>query len=121
MRWSLLSAISALSPEGTLYFHCQEQAINSTDVDVFPDHLRREVPGCLFSLWDGAPIHPDQVAKGLLANGAAQRLHVGRRPAYALGLNPGENLWARRKASELANVYCFDRKSVLTKTGLTTC
>ena len=30
-----LSAISALSPEGKLYVHCQDQAINSADVIAF--------------------------------------------------------------------------------------
>ena len=42
-----LSAISAISPEGKLYFHCQDQAINSEDVVAFLAHLLREVPGSL--------------------------------------------------------------------------
>src|SRR6266511_5942418 len=40
-----LSAISAMSPEGKLYFHCQDCAINSEDVVAFLEHLLREVPG----------------------------------------------------------------------------
>ena len=34
-----LSAISAISPAGKLYFPCQDQAINSTDVIAFLEHL----------------------------------------------------------------------------------
>jgi hypothetical protein len=40
-----LSAISALSPEGKLYFHCQDRAINSVDVVAFLEHLLPEVAG----------------------------------------------------------------------------
>src|ERR671915_2263288 len=52
-----LSAISALSPEGKLYFHSQDHALNSEDVVAFLEHLLREVPGRLLIIWDGAPIH----------------------------------------------------------------
>jgi hypothetical protein len=50
-----LSAISALSPEGRLYFHCQDRAINSDDVVAFLEHLLREVPGPMVVIWDGPP------------------------------------------------------------------
>jgi hypothetical protein len=38
-------AIRAISPEGKLSCHSQALAINATDVGVFLEHLRREVPG----------------------------------------------------------------------------
>jgi transposase len=103
-----LSAISAISPGGKLYFHCQEQAINSVDVVAFLEHLLREVPGRLLILWDGAPIHRSHLIKAFLANGAAQRLHVERLPAYAPELNAGEGLWGHLKGVELRNVCCFN-------------
>jgi transposase len=103
-----LSAISALSPEGKLYFHCQDRAINSDDVVVFLEHLLREVPGPMVVIWDGAPIHRSHTIKKFLANGAAQRLHVARLPAYAPELNPGEGLWQQLKGVELRNVCCVD-------------
>ncbi len=46
--------------------------------------------------------------KEFLANGAAQRLHVERLPAYAPELNPGEGLWQQLKGVELRNVCCVD-------------
>ncbi len=52
-----LSAISAISPEGKLYFHSQDHAIDSADVVTFLEHLRREVSGPMVIIWDGAPIH----------------------------------------------------------------
>jgi transposase len=103
-----LSAISAISPEGKLYFHCQDRAINSVDVMAFLEHLLREVPGRMVLIWDGAPIHRSHVIKEFLANGAAPRLHLERLPAYAPELNPGEGLWQQLKGVELRNLCCFN-------------
>jgi transposase len=102
-----LSAISAISPEGKLYFHPQEHSMNSADVVAFLEHLLREVPGRMLIIWDGAPMHRSQVIKMFLANGAAQRMHLERLPAYAPDLNPGEGLWEQLKGVELHNVCCF--------------
>ena len=103
-----LSAMSAVSPEGKLYFHAQEGAINSADVVAFLEHLLREIAGGMVIIWDGAPIHRSQVIREFLANGAAQRLHLERLPAYAPELNPGEGLWQQLKGVELRNICCFD-------------
>ncbi len=103
-----LSAMSAISPEGKLYFHAQEGAINSADVVAFLEHLLREVVGGMVIIWDGAPIHRSQVIREFLVNGAAQRLHLERLPAYAPELNPGEGLWQQLKGVELRNVCCFN-------------
>jgi transposase len=103
-----LSAISALSPEGQLYFSCQDHAINSEDVVAFLEHLQREVPRRMVIIWDGAPIHRSHEVKAFLANGAAHRIHLERLPAYAPELNPGEGLWAHLKGVELRNVCCFN-------------
>ena len=101
-----LSAISAISPEGKLYFQSQDHAMDSSDVVAFLEHLLREVPGRMVLIWDGAPIHRSHVIKAFLAEGAAQRLHVERLPAYAPELNPGEGLWQPLKGVELRNVCC---------------
>jgi transposase len=103
-----LSAISAISPEGKLYFRSQDRALDSVDVVAFLEHLLREVPGRMVLLWDGAPIHRSHVIKEFLANGAAPRLHLERLPAYAPELNPGERLWQQLKGVELRNLCCFN-------------
>jgi transposase len=102
-----LSDISAISQEGKLYFHCQEQAINSADVVAFLEHLLRDVPGRRLIFWDGAPIHHSYLIKAFLAHGAAHSIHLERLPAYAPELNPGEGLWGHFKGVELRNVCCF--------------
>jgi transposase len=110
-----LSAISALSPEGKLFFHSQEGAINSADVVAFLEHLLREVSGRMVIIWDGAPIHRSHLIQEFLANGAAQRLHVERLPAYAPELNPGEGLWQQLKGVELRNLCCCDIPHLLSE------
>jgi len=103
-----LSAISAVSPTGKLYFHGQDGAINSADVVAFLEHLLREVSGRMIIIWDGAPIHRRQVIKEFLANGAAQRMHLERLPAYAPELNPDEGVWQQLTGVEWRNLCCFD-------------
>jgi transposase len=103
-----LSAISAISPEGKLYFHGQDRALDSGDVVAFLGHLLREVSGRRVIIWDGAPIHRSHVTQEFLANGAAQRMHLERLPAYAPELNPGEGLWQQLTGVELRNVCCFN-------------
>jgi transposase len=103
-----LSAISAISSEGKLYFHAQDHSMDSDDVVAFLEHLLREVPGRLVIIWDGAPIHRSHVIQEFLAHGAARRMHLERLPAYAPELNPGEGLWEQLKGVELRNVCCFN-------------
>jgi transposase len=101
-----LSAISAISPAGKVYFHSQDCAINSGDVVAFLEHLMREVSGRMIIMWDGAPIHRSHLIQEFLANGAAQRMHLERLPTYAPELHPGEGLWQQLKGVELRNVCC---------------
>jgi transposase len=102
-----LSAMSAISPEGQRYFHCQDGALHSEDVMAFLEHLLREVPGRMVIIWDGSPIHRSQTIKEFLANGASHRLHLERLPAYAPELNPDESVWQQLKGVELRNLCCF--------------
>jgi transposase len=104
-----LSAISAISPEGTRYCQSQDHALNSDDVVAFLEHLLREVPGQMVILWDGAPIHRRHSSKEFLANGAAPRLHLERLPADAPELNPAEGLWQPLKGVEWRHGCGFDR------------
>ena len=103
-----LSAISAISPAGKLYFSCQDRAFNSEDVVAFLEHLLREVPGRMVIIWDGSPMHRSQTIQEFLANGAAHRLHLERLPAYAPELNPAEGVRQQLTGVELRNVCCFN-------------
>jgi DDE superfamily endonuclease len=102
-----LSASSAISPEGKRYFHCQNRALHSEDVTALLEHLLREIPGRLGIIGDGSPIHRSHTVRAFLANGAAQRLHWARLPAYAPDLNPDDGLWQPLNGVERRNLCCF--------------
>jgi transposase len=100
--------MSAISPEGTRSFACQDRAINAEDGVAFLEPRLREVPGRLVSMWDGAPIHRSHRVQAFLLNGAAHRLQVERLPAYAPELNPGEGLWPHLQGVERRHACGFN-------------
>ena len=104
-----LSMISALTPDGRLFTHLQDDAFRGPAIVAFLRQLLRQVRGKLLVIWDGAPIHRCQAVKAFLAAGAAERLHLERLPAYAPDLNPDEGVWNLLKRAELKNRCCHDR------------
>lgn len=103
-----LSVISALTPDGRLFTHIQQQAFRGPAIVAFLRQLLRQVRGKLLLVWDGAPIHRCQAVKDFLAAGAGNRLHLERLPAYAPELNPDEGVWNLLKRAELKNRCCRD-------------
>jgi transposase len=103
-----LSAISAISADGKLYFRVQQQAFNAVGVVAFLAHLLRVVPGKLLVIWDGSPIHRARVVKEFLSAGATKRLLLERLPGYAPDLNPDEGIWSYLKNVELRNLCAHD-------------
>jgi transposase len=95
-----LSAISAISLEGTRDFHSQDGALKSEAVIACLEHRLREVQGRLVLIGEGAPIPRSRTVKECLANGAAQRRHWERLPAYAPELKPDAGLWQPLKGVE---------------------
>jgi len=110
-----LSAISAITPEGKLYFHLQEGAFDGMDVVRFVCHLLRHIPGKLLIVWDGASIHKGEAIRRLLATDRADDLWLEAFPAYAPELNPDEGIWNYLKNVELKNLCCSDLKELRQK------
>jgi transposase len=102
-----LSVISAITPQGKLYLHLKEGAMDGGDVVHFLCHLLRQIPGKLLILWDGASIHRGQRVRNLLATDRAGDLWLERFPPYAPELNPDEGIWHYLKNVELRNL-CLD-------------
>jgi putative transposase len=98
------AALSAISPAGQRYCHRQDHAIASAEVVAFLDHLRRDVSGRMVIIGAGAPRHRRHLIREFLANGAAPRQQLERRPAYAPERNPGDGLWPQRKGVERRQV-----------------
>ncbi|MCH2636682.1 MAG: transposase [Acidimicrobiales bacterium] len=110
-----LSAISAITPEGKLYFHLQEGAFDGMDVVRFVCHLLRHIPGKLLIVWDGASIHKGEAIRRLLATDRENDLWLESFPAYAPELNPDEGIWNCLKNVELKNLCCSDLKELRQK------
>ena len=101
-----LSAISAITPEGKLYFHLPEGSFDRMDVVRFLCHLLRQIPGKLLILWDNASIHKNQAIRRLLETDRDGDLWLEAFPPYAPELNPDEGLWNYLKNVELRNLCC---------------
>ena len=112
-----LSAISAVSSAGDLYFALQAQSYDSTTVIQFLEQLLAEMVGNLLISWDGAPIHRSKAVQAFLAEGAAKRLHLEQLPGYAPDLNPDEGVWNWLKRVALKN-QCFPNLSSLERAVL---
>jgi transposase len=102
-----LSALSAITPQGQLFLHLKEGAIDGWDVARFLSHLLRHIPGKLLLLWDGASIHRGEAVRKFLATDHDQDLWLERFPPYAPDLNPDEGIWHYFKNVELRN-RCVD-------------
>jgi hypothetical protein len=103
LAYDHLSAISAISPDGRLFAHVQDEAFRGPAIVAFLRQLLRQVRGKLRVIWDGAPIHRCQPVKDFLAAGAARRLHRERLPGYAPELNADGGVWSLLKRVELKN------------------
>lgn len=103
-----LAVISGVTPEGRLFLQIYEGPITGAEVVRFLKHLEACLPGPLIVIWDGAPIHRNQVVQAFLAAGHAARLHLVQLPGYAPELNPNEGVWDSLKLKELANLACED-------------
>lgn len=101
-----LSAISAITPQGQLYIHLKEGALDNGDVARFLCHLLRHLPGKLLILWDRASIHRGEAIRRLLATDHQRDLWLEPFPPYAPQLNPDEGIWHYLKNVELPNLCC---------------
>lgn len=113
-----LSVISALTPDGRLFAHIQEETYRGPAIVAFLRQLLRQVRGKLLVIWDGAPIHRCQAVTDFLAAGAAKRLHLERLPAYAPDLNPDEGVWNLLKRGQLTNRCCRSLPELRWELGL---
>ena len=99
-----LNLISAVTPEGVLYYEVDAESIDGTRVIWFLEKLLEEIPGRLMVVWDNGGIHRSMLVKTFLWLNR-KRLETRRFPAYAPELDPDEMVWTTLKAQRLAN-YC---------------
>lgn len=111
-HYEKVSAIAALtvSPQRRrvgLYFSLLSDAnIDSTQVHVFLQELRRHIQNPIILIWDRLRTHRSVKVQGWIA----QRHGISCEflPPYAPELNPVENLWSYLKHNPLANFAAAD-------------
>jgi transposase len=106
LRRDHLSAISAITPAGQLYFQLQRKTFTNETVVGFVRELLAQVPGKLLIFWDGGRIHQGPDLNTLLNGPEGARLQLERLPSYAPEVNPDELVWSQMKRVELRNVRC---------------
>lgn len=99
-----LNLISAVSPEGALFFDIHEDNIDGMRVIWFLEQLLEEVEGRVMVVWDNGGIHRSAEVKTFLWENR-KRLETRRFPPYAPELDPDEQVWTVLKHQRLAN-FC---------------
>lgn len=116
-----LSALSAISPRGSLVFRLHDKRIASGEVIDFLGQLLRHHPGRhLVVVMDQAPPHVSKMTKGYIAS--QPRLHVFHLPPYSPDWNPDEKVWNHLKHHELKAHRAQSKEELteLTRTKLET-
>lgn len=99
-----LNLISAVTPEGTLYYEVDAENIGGTRVIWFLEKLLEEIPGRVMVVWDNGRTHRSVEVKTFLWLNR-KRIETRRFPPYAPELDPDEMVWSTLKSQRLAN-YC---------------
>lgn len=102
-----LSAIGALTWEGSLYLQAQPKALGSAGVERFLRHLLQHIPGRILLLWDGAKIHRSAEIREFLALDHEGRLAHEHFPPYAPEVDPQEYVWHQLKHVDLRNLTTY--------------
>lgn len=99
-----LNLISAVTPEGALYYEVDRENLDETRVTWFLEKLLEEIPGHLMVVWDNGGIHRSMLVQTFLWLNR-KRIETRRFPPYAPELDPDEMVWTTLKTQRLAN-YC---------------
>jgi len=101
-----LSAISAISEQGELYFSIQEVNYTGQSVVEFLKSLLSFFDQKLLIIWDGAKIHANDEVKAFLEQDIEYQIFLAKLPPYSPMLNADEQVWQTLKDDMLKNVVC---------------
>jgi transposase len=88
-----ISMVSAISPRGELRFRVQEGRMNAGRFIDFLKALLDSVPGKIFLIVDGHPVHKAKKVREFTENEPDGRLKIFFLPSYSPDLNPDEWVW----------------------------
>jgi transposase len=105
-RYKHLSAISAISEKGDLFFQIQSENFTGLTIVAFLRALLQYFDKKLLIIWDGARIHSDENVRKFLAEENDDRIFLAKIPPYSPELNADEQVWQTLKDDKLKNVVC---------------
>lgn len=88
-----VNMVSAISPRGELRFRVQEGKMNAGKFIDFLEALLDSVPGKIFLILDGHPVHKAKKVSEFVKEKAGGRLKIFFLPPYSPDLNPDEWVW----------------------------
>jgi transposase len=88
-----VNMVSAISPRGELRFRVQEGKMNAGKFVDFLEALLDSVPGKIFLILDGHPVHKAKKVSEFVKEKAGGRLKIFFLPPYSPDLNPDEWVW----------------------------
>ena len=88
-----VNMVSAISPRGELRFRIQEGKMNAGKFIDFLKALLDSVPGKIFLIVDGHPVHKAKKVSEFVKEKADGRLSIFFLPPYSPDLNPDEWVW----------------------------
>ena len=97
-----VNMISAISPRGELRFRVQEGKMNAAKFVDFLKALLDSVPGKIFLILDGHPVHKAKKVSEFVKEKAHGRLSIFFLPPYSPDLNPDEWVWNNVKNDRIS-------------------
>jgi transposase len=110
-----ISMVSAISPRGELRFRVQEGSMTADRFIDFLKALLGSVPGKVFLIVDGHPVHKAKKVKEFIENEADGRLEMFFLPAYSPDLNPDEWVWNNVKNNRVGRNVIMGKDDLTAK------
>ena len=110
-----VNMVSAISPRGELRFRVQEGTMNAGRFIDFLKALLDSVPGKIFLIVDGHPVHKAMKVSEFVREKADGRLRIFFLPPYSPDLNPDEWVWNNVKNDRISRGVIMSKDDLKAK------
>jgi transposase len=110
-----VNMVSAISPRGELRFRVYEGHMNAGRFIEFLKALLDSVPGKIFLIVDGHPVHKAKKVSEFIENKADGRLKMFFLPPYSPDLNPDEWVWNNVKNDRIGRGVIMSKDDLKAK------
>jgi transposase len=110
-----VNMVSAISPRGELRFRVQEGTMNAGRFIDFLKALLDSVPGKIFLIVDGHPVHKAKKVSEFVREKTDGRLRIFFLPSYSPDLNPDEWVWNNVKNDRIGRGVIMSKDDLKVK------